>query len=103
MEKVKEILREQKQEQLLQSPIQHTEEWANTILEINFDQINKLYEQARKKEKKIEQEIEPIVYVEKEKLPQRGEEYKKIGENLIKRKEYAVVTMAGGQRNEAWT
>ena len=46
----------------------------------------------------IEKKIEHIKYSNKYKLSEeQTEEYTKLGENVIKNKKYAVVTMAGGQ------
>ena len=97
-EQTKKILKYQKQEQILEYPIRNKEEFANEVLKINFEQLNKLYDKAIKNEKVENSKIEPIPYIEKDKLSEEEKEhYKKIGENIIKNNEYAVVTMAGGQ------
>ena len=97
-EQTKKILKYQKQEQILEYPIRNKEEFANEVLKINFEQLNKLYDKAIKNEKVENSKIEPIPYIEKDKLSEEEKEhYKKIGENIIINKEYAVVTMAGGQ------
>lgn len=103
LEKVKEILTKQNQEQLLKYPmIQEKEELLDSILDINFDQLNTLYQKAIQKEEKVNTQIKPISYIEKASLPEQEKEiYKKRGEQLIKEGKYAVVTMAGGQRNKA--
>lgn len=105
LKKVKELLKEQNQEQLLNYPmIQTKEELLDSILDINFNQLNGLYQKATKKEEKIETKVKPISYIEKDTLPkQEKENYEQIGENIIKEGKYAVVTMAGGQRNETWS
>lgn len=107
LNKVKEILKEQNQEQILEYQIENNEELLDKILNINFEQLNKLYEKATKKEEKIEAKVEPISYVDKNSLEaEEREKYEKIGEKIIKEGKYAVVTMAGGQRNKArsqWT
>lgn len=104
LEKVKEILVEQKQEQLLQYPMLHQkEELLDSILNINFDQLNGLYQKAIQKEEQVETKIKPISYIEKDSLAkQEKEQYEQIGEEIIKKGKYAVVTMAGGQRNKTW-
>lgn len=80
------------------------EELLNDILNIDFEQIEKLYNQTKIKNKIGKDIIEPINYVDKEKLTKEQKEYfSKIGEKSIKNKEYAVVTMAGGQRNKVRT
>ncbi len=103
-EKLKELqekLKQEKQEQLLQYPINYTEELINHLLKINYKQLNELYQEAIKQEKKEEIAIEPISAIEKEKLTEEEKnKYEKIGENIIKQGKYAVVTMAGGQRNK---
>lgn len=97
-EQTKKILKYQKQEQILEYPIRNKEEFANEVLKINFEQLNKLYDKAIKNEKVENSKIEPIPYIEKDKLSEEEKEhYKKIGENIIRNNEYAVVTMAGGQ------
>ncbi len=70
----------------------------NQIINIDFDQINKLYEQTKKEIKAEVEKIEPISYIEKEKLTEEEKEkYFTIGEDEIKKGKLAVVTMAGGQ------
>ena len=104
LNKVKEILKEQNQEQILEYQIENNEELLDKILNINFEQLNKLYEKATKKEEKIETKVEPILYVDKCSLKaEEREKYEKIGEKIIKEGKYAVVTMAGGQRNKVRT
>ena len=104
LNKVKEILKKQNQEQILEYQIENNEELLDKILNINFEQLNKLYEKATKKEEKTEVKVEPISYVDKENLEaEEREKYEKIGEKIIKEGKYAVVTMAGGQRNKTRT
>ena len=105
LEKVKEILVEQKQEQLLQYPMLHQkEELLDSILDINFAQLNGLYQKAIQKEEKLETKINPISYIEKDALEnQERQQYEQKGEEVIKKGNYAVVTMAGGQRNKTWS
>lgn len=104
LEKVKKILKEQNQEEILNYPIENKEELMDKILTINFEQLNKLYKKAIKKEEKIEAKVEPISYVDKDILTtEEREKYEKTGEKIIKEGKYAVVTMAGGQRNKART
>lgn len=105
---VKEKLNKYGQEHLLKFYEELTftekEELLEDILEINFEQIETLYKQIGEKQKNKEDIIEPIEYIDKEQLTQEEKNYyNKIGENSIKNNEYAVVTLAGGQRNKAWT
>ena len=101
LKKVQKILNEQNQEHILNYPIKNKEELMNKILTINFEQLNTLYQKATKKEEIIEEKIEPISCVDKDKLSiEEKEKYEKIGEKIIKEEKYAVVTLAGGQRNK---
>ena len=105
---IKEKLKKYNQEQLLleYEKLNNDEkkELEDEILQINFDQIQKLYKKAIIKEKNINQKVEPIIGIDKEKMSKEDKEkYRKIGEQIIKSGEYAVITMAGGQRNKTWT
>ena len=102
LNKVKEILKEHNQEHLLNSydklSVEKKEILLNQILNINFDLIKNLYENANKKPEIMENEITPIEYVEKEKMTkEEKEKYQQIGEKIIKDNGLAVITMAGGQ------
>ena len=70
----------------------------NQIINIDFEQIKKLYEQTKEEIKLGTEKVEPISYIEKEKLSEEErKKYFKIGEEEIKHGKLAVVTMAGGQ------
>ena len=70
----------------------------NQITNINFELINKLYLETKKEIEVGTEKIEPIKYIEKEKISEEEKEkYLKIGEEEIKKGKLAVVTMAGGQ------
>ena len=72
-------------------------ELINQILEIDFDLINNLYKNINNIQNSNDV-IDPIAYTDKEKLTKEQlATYRKIGEEIIKEKKYAVVTMAGGQ------
>ncbi len=104
LKKLQEKLKQEKQEQILQYPIDYTEGLINQLFNVNYEQLNKLYQKAIEGEKKEQKAIEPISAIEKEKLTEEEKnKYEKIGETLIKEGKYAVVTMAGGQRNKART
>ena len=103
--KTMEVLKKYGQEHLLKYFNDLTknekEELLKDINSIDFEQIKKLYEQTKIKNKIGKDIIEPISYIDKEKLTMKEQQYyKKIGEKSIKNNEYAVVTMAGGQRNK---
>ena len=74
------------------------EELINQLEGIDLDQIMELYDNTKKEIEIKEGKIEPISYLDKQKLTkEEKEEYENIGEQYIKNGEYAVVTMAGGQ------
>lgn len=79
------------------------QEFLNQILELDLEQIKNLYAEALKKEDNKEVDIEPINCIDIEKIEdEEKNKYNKIGEDIIKNGRYAIVTMAGGQRNKTW-
>ena len=65
---------------------------------IDLHQIAELYDNAKKEIKFKENKIEPIEYLDKQKMDENTKaELSKIGERIIQNGQYAVVTMAGGQ------
>ena len=104
LQKVKNILKENNQEELLDGLQDIKDTLLDEILEIDFEQLNNLYEKAIKGEKVESKKITAIEYTDKEKLSENEkEELEKIGKEIINNGKYAVVTMAGGQRNKART
>ena len=74
------------------------EELINQINNIDFHQINELYQNTKKDIEIKENKIESIQYLDKEKLTKtQKEEFDELGEKEITSGKYAVVTMAGGQ------
>lgn len=77
------------------------------ILKLDFKKINELYIQIREEKDSLKNnidKIENINYIDQEKLlDYEKEKYENIGNDIIKQGKYAVVTMAGGQRNKTWT
>lgn len=70
----------------------------NQIINIDFEQVEKLYEQTKTEIKLGEEKLSPISYIEKDKLSnEEKEKYFKMGADEIKNGKLAVVTMAGGQ------
>ena len=68
------------------------------INHIDFHQIMELYDNTKKEIEIKENKIEPLPYLDKAKLtPEQKEEFEKLGEEVIRNNQYAVVTMAGGQ------
>ena len=100
--KAKEILKKYNQEHLLAFYDKLTQEkkekLINQILNINFEQINKLYENTKKPIEKDEATIEPITYIDKNNISdEERKHYKNLGIEEIKKGKLAAVTMAGGQ------
>jgi len=74
------------------------QELLNQIENMDFEQINDLYNLTKQTITFAEQKIEPMEYLDKSKLSNEElEKYKKIGEKIISENQFAVVTMAGGQ------
>lgn len=74
------------------------EELIEQINQIDFHQIKELYDNTKKEIEIKENRIENIAYLDKAKLTQKQrEEFDTLGEEVVKKGQYAVVTMAGGQ------
>ena len=102
LEQIKQKLKENNQEQLIEEIKKMSKEDQEKIIkqieQINFDEVNNLYNLTKQDHTKNAGKIEPINYIDKEKITKEGEEKaKEIGEKIIKNNQYAVVTMAGGQ------
>lgn len=68
------------------------------INHIDFHLIMELYDNTKKEIEIKENKIEPLEYLDKEKLTkEQKEEFQNLGEEVIVNNQYAVVTMAGGQ------
>lgn len=101
-EKAKEIVEKYKQTHLLKNYDNLTKEkqekLIDQILSINFEQVEQLYKNIKEKKYEETKKVEPIHYIDKEKL---GEEernkYYNLGKDAIKEGKLAAVTMAGGQ------
>lgn len=101
LEQLTEILNKNNQTKILKLLSNVTEEQRNQLvkelLKVDFKQVNRLYINKDKKTKK-EDIIEPIKYVDKNKLNSKQKsELEKLGEKVLRQNQYAVVTMAGGQ------
>ena len=98
---IKAILKKYGQEHLLNHydklDKKHQQELLEQIEKINFELINSLYENADKEDKKQQDEIKPIDYLDKYKLYDQYKYYENIGKKAIKEGKLAAVTMAGGQ------
>ena len=72
------------------------QELIEQINKIDFHQMMELYQNTKIEFK--EGKIEPVPYLDKAKLTkEQREEFDKLGEEVVKKNQYAVVTMAGGQ------
>lgn len=68
------------------------------IKNIDFDQVQQLYQNIEKVENTQDHKITNISYVDKSKLTkEKYDQYYQLGKEIIEQGKYAVVTMAGGQ------
>lgn len=100
---VKKILEKNRQEGILafydELDDKKKEELEEQILGINFELINKLYQNRNETAK--QNKIEPVACIVKDTMKQEElEHYAKIGREAIKQGKVAVCQMAGGQRNK---
>lgn len=100
----KEILRKYNQEHLLnfydELNSKEQEFLINQICKINFDEIFSLYEASKTDEVIPINLIEPLPYIDKDKISKQEQNfYEDIASQCISNSNFAVVTMAGGQRN----
>ncbi len=73
-------------------------ELIDQINNIDLHQISELYDNAKKEIELKENKIEPIKYLDKQKMDEKTKlKLSALGEKIIRNGEYAVVTMAGGQ------
>lgn len=73
------------------------------VSSIDFNEMNNLYQNSLKEEPKNEYEISPIDAIDKSKMSEEERtRLEDIGIDIIEKGKYAVITMAGGQRNKAW-
>ena len=96
------LLKKYGQEHLLQKYHEMKEQDKTKLLQqikaINFEQIQELYEKTKEKVIDKHDKIEPISFVDKDKMTAEEKERRiKIGEEKIKNGKLAYVTMAGGQ------
>ena len=99
LKKVKEILSKENQEHLLSKfdalDENQKEILLDQILQIDFNQMTKLFESVGKNVNNENLKIEAIPYFEKTKI--EDSKYFEKGAETIKKGKLAVVTMAGGQ------
>ena len=78
----------------------NTEELADQVLKIDFEQLQELYEQAIHKTNIINniEDIKPVKAINPEKIDKKQiDEYIKTGEDVVKSGKFAIAIMAGGQ------
>jgi len=77
------------------------EQLLEQILKINFEQVIELYQTIKNDVPHESANIEPTPYIDKELLSKEElDRYKQKGIEEVKKGNFAVVTMAGGQRNK---
>lgn len=105
MEEVIKLLKEHNQKKVLRELEKNKNpELIEQILNIKFDKVEECKEKIGKEEQFNNDKIENISCMDGNKLTKEEKEnYENIGSNIISKGKYAVVTMAGGQRNKAWT
>ncbi len=101
-EEIENKLKKYNQEQLLNFYEELSQEEQQKLLKqienIDFESMKKLYDLTKTEIDFKTQKIEPMEYLDKSKLSDGElENYKKLGEDIIKQCGLAVVTMAGGQ------
>lgn len=80
------------------------EELVEQILLVDFEQVELIKNEIKKEKEFSNDVIENIHYTDPNTISKDIlKEYEKNGENIIRNGQYAVVTMAGGQRNKTWT
>ncbi len=79
-------------------PEDKKEKLAQEILDLDFEQLKRLYKETQETPEILEKKLDHMNYVDKYKLsPEKTNQYTQLGEDIIKNGNYAVVTMAGGQ------
>lgn len=74
------------------------------VLNINFEEVEEAKRKIGKQEEFKNDKIENISHIDENKLSnEEKQKYEKIGKDIISKGKYAVVTMAGGQRNKIRT
>ncbi len=99
------LLRKYKQQEVLKELEKNKREGLiEQILHLDFEKIETAKRKIEEKENFKEDKIESVPYVDLQHLTkEEKEKYEQIGNSIIKQGKYAVVTMAGGQRNKART
>ena len=78
------------------------EQLIQQILDLDFEKIERLYSSTKAKKEVDQNQISPMNrIIDKEKI-EDAKDFIKIGEDVIKNNQFAVVTMAGRARNKNW-
>lgn len=101
-EKAIEILKEYKQDHIIKIMQQIDEEKQKKLIQqiedINFEEIQDLYNDTKKEFNVEINELKPIKAINPDRLDKdRLEYYEKLGEKVVRNQEFAVATMSGGQ------
>ncbi len=101
-EKAKDILRKYNQTHIIEWMDKQEEgikqKIAKQVLAIDLEELEDLYKKVKKGITKKNYKITPINAIIKDNLKEEEKkEYIDLGESVLKRNKYAVVTMAGGQ------
>ena len=104
-EEAKRLLQKYEQQEVLKELEKNQkEELIEQVLHLDFEKIETAKRRIEEKEDFQEDKIESIPYVDLQNLSkEEKEKYEQIGNNIIKKGKYAVVTMAGGQRYKTWS
>ena len=102
--KIKEILEKYNQEHLLSFYDELDANQKSILLkqlsQTDFSQIQNLYNNSFIDEPVLKKDISPLLHIDKSKLTNSEKEhFEQIGINSIKNGEFAVITLAGGQRH----
>ena len=95
-----EVLKKYEQEHVIKilEKTKEKDELIKQINKIDFHQVMELYDNTKKPIEIKENKIEAIKYFDKAKLTkEEKDKFDTLGEDIIKKGQYAVVTMAGGQ------
>lgn len=103
LEKAIQILEKHGQEKIVKEIKKNKNpELMEQVLTLDFEKVEQCKEKIGKQVQNEKEEIENISYKDGKKLTQEEKnQYEAIGKEIIEKGKYAVVTMAGGQRNKA--
>lgn len=98
----KDILKRYKQEHIInwidKAEEETKQEIINQVLTIDFEELKTLYDKTQMERAKKQSKIQPIVAIDKERMNKEDRDiYQNLGEDVLRRGKFAVVTMAGGQ------